>query len=569
MLHIHRILTIIMMGITTSTVYGALKTSIVNFQGVPGNSIEASDGIIWTITTDAASVDYDETLGVCYRSVSYVHFHSSDYSGKLLRLTVNASGTGSPILETYYASYSSNRPLLSESPNDYVFCTYTQFQDYLDLEISRSNSQRFSIKSIEVVYDDEATPALSTVYEQVTDISQLAHNDEIIIAYQDGNVYRAMSLTFNGYNRSTAELTRNEDGTFNCAGGTEINWCPILLENAEQGYWYLRAQLGYIYDGSGISTKALCVANTLEKAQGDNAKVKFTFNNEGKANINFPLDKATKYISLYFDNNPKSSSYRCILCNNSSTPLCIFRKVKQEPATISVTFKEKFGGWTSLYYKDKNLVVPNDFTAYAYSVSNGEGSTSTPYETGDVIPKDTPVLLKLKEEYAEYDEDKTRTVTVVITNEEGEAADENALLGSEDGGTTTVDGITEGFEFFRLTLNAKSEEGSIGFYWGADNGGSFTIGAHKAYLALPKPQSSTTSYIPLRILPYLLGDANGDGQVNVADIMVVINYIIGNRPSIIKMKRSDVNFDQDINVTDAMGIVKIILNEGAKRLKQQ
>lgn len=525
MLHIHRILTIIMMGITTSTVYGALKTSIVNFQGVPGNSIEASDGIIWTITTDAASVDYDESLGVCWHTVSYVRFTATEFRGKVLCLTINASGKGNPTLISGQTNSSNNQPI-TEDNKKYIFYSYyepTAPNYSIDFEIysGSSKSQRISIKSIEVIYDDEATPASHTIYEQVSDVNQLKNNDEIIIASQNSEKYRVLWGNYNGGVLYSAQLSRNDDGTF--SDNPALSSCPILLEKAEDNLWYLRASEGYIYDESSIVNRYIGIANSLE-AVGNDAKVSISFDDEGKATIKFPRHTATIYNYLFLK---KINDYRYdYICDKTATPLCIFRKVKQEPATISVTFKEKFGGWTSLYYKDKNLVVPNDFTAYAYSVSNGEGSTSTPYETGDVIPKDTPVLLKLKEEYAEYDEDKTRTVTVAITNEEGEAADENALLGSEDGGATTVDGITEGFEFFRLTLNAKSEEDSIGFYWGADNGGSFTIGAHKAYLALPKPQSSTTSYIPLRILPYLLGDANGDGQVNVADIMVVINYII-------------------------------------------
>lgn len=567
MQHIHRILAIIMMGISASSVYGALKTSIVEFQGVPGNSIESSDGIIWTITTDAASVDYDETLGVCYRSASYVRFSATGFTGKIHRLKINASNRGNNnAYITVYASNTRKKPTLSETPQDYEFYLYHELSDAFVFQFGQKQQQLYSIKYIEVIYDEGATPTSSTKYEQVTNIHQLKNNDEIIIAAQNNNKYRALWGNDVGDFFGYTELTLNDDNTFSSDSNDKTFLsCPILLETVEDenNYWYLRASQGYIYNSSELNT----YTNKIDKkvsifyvheAVDDNAKVNISFDDEGKATIQFPCHIASDYKSLFFD----GSKY---ICNSTATPLYIFRKVNQEPSTISVTFKEKFGGWTSLYYKDMNLVVPNDFTAYAYSVFNGEGSTSTPYETGDVIPKDTPVLLKLKEEYAEYDEDKTKTVTVAITNEEGEAADENALLGSEDGGTTTVDGITEGYEFFHLTLNAKSEEGSIGFYWGADNGGPFTIGAHQAYLALPKPLPSPTSYIPLRILPYLLGDANGDGQVNVADIMVVVNYIMGNKPSIIKMKRSDVNFDQNINVTDAMGIVKIILNGGRKR----
>ena len=134
------------------------------------------------------------------------------------------------------------------------------------------------------------------------------------------------------------------------------------------------------------------------------------------------------------------------------------------------------------------------------------------------------------------------------------------LLGLEEGGTTQPPlGNSGDLEYFRLTLNANSPPGSIGFYWGAVDGGPFTVGSHKAHLALPRSQSSSLSAIPLRTIPYLLGDANGEGRVNVSDVMVVINYILGNKPKVIKLVRSDVNIDTNINVTDVMGIARIIL----------
>ena len=566
MQQLYRFLTIILMGIFCSTAYGTLKTSRIVFQSVPeNNSFVTSDGKTWAITTDANSMDYDQTLGVCYRNVSSVHFRSTDYKGTILRVAINASGTNGPGLTTYYFSDETNIPYLTENPTDYVFSSYTQFLDYFAFEISKSNTQRISVKSIEVMYDDDITPVKNRIYEQVTDISQLKDNDEIIITKEkNSKAYLAMAMPYNGNSRTSTELTRNDDETFS-GDDLSMMYCPILLEKAEGDDWYLRATKGYIYDKSGINQytnnleKVLGTAHNLESFgdNTDNARIRITFS-EGKATIQFPLHTTTKFIKLFLNGS------NFFICNDASSSLCIFRRVKQEPETISVTFKQEFGGWSSLYYKEKNLIVPDDFTAYAYTVTNGEGSTSTPYETGAVIPKDTPVLLKLKDEYAAYDEDGTRTVNVSITSQEGVTAEGNTLLGSEDGGTTTVDGNSEGYEFFCLSLNAKSEEGSIGFYWGADNGGPFTIGAHKAYLALPMLQSSPVSYIPLRIVPYLLGDANGDGVVNVADVMVVVNYILGKEPPIIKLKRSDVNSDQIVNVTDAMGIVNIIMNGGGK-----
>lgn len=57
----------------------------------------------------------------------------------------------------------------------------------------------------------------------------------------------------------------------------------------------------------------------------------------------------------------------------------------------------------------------------------------------------------------------------------------------------------------------------------------------------------------------IIGDANGDGQVNVADVTVVVNKVLGINVPIFIPANSDVNFDGDINVSDVMLIVTMIL----------
>ena len=58
----------------------------------------------------------------------------------------------------------------------------------------------------------------------------------------------------------------------------------------------------------------------------------------------------------------------------------------------------------------------------------------------------------------------------------------------------------------------------------------------------------------------LKGDANGDGVVNVTDIMAVANYILNIGMTVFDATAADVNGDNVVNVTDVMGIANIILN---------
>ncbi|WP_282122121.1 BspA family leucine-rich repeat surface protein [Algibacter mikhailovii] len=61
-----------------------------------------------------------------------------------------------------------------------------------------------------------------------------------------------------------------------------------------------------------------------------------------------------------------------------------------------------------------------------------------------------------------------------------------------------------------------------------------------------------------------LGDANGDYDVNVLDILATIDYIFGNPPSPFYFDLADVNFDATIDVFDVLGIQDIILNPSSK-----
>lgn len=57
----------------------------------------------------------------------------------------------------------------------------------------------------------------------------------------------------------------------------------------------------------------------------------------------------------------------------------------------------------------------------------------------------------------------------------------------------------------------------------------------------------------------LEGDVNGDGSVNIADVNVLINIILGATLDAETMKRADVNKDGSINVSDINRVIAIIL----------
>jgi len=66
--------------------------------------------------------------------------------------------------------------------------------------------------------------------------------------------------------------------------------------------------------------------------------------------------------------------------------------------------------------------------------------------------------------------------------------------------------------------------------------------------------------------PVTPGDANGDGLVNVTDIVEIVNDILGHPSAKFNKAAADVNGDGVVNVTDIVSVVNIILSSNAREL---
>ena len=170
--------------------------------------------------------------------------------------------------------------------------------------------------------------------------------------------------------------------------------------------------------------------------------------------------------NVIFDRNNKlfkvrqSSSYRPSLYEEILTEV---------PVSVSSV------GYATLYYEDRALKVPDGVTAmtYAYNESAQSLVVSKTYEAGSVIPAGVAVVLKAQP--GEY--------TFTVSDEAGEKPTSTNLYGYNVPSTTSVDGMSK---YYMLSLNAKNDPNSVGFYWGDKNGTAFNSEAHKAFLALPE-----------------------------------------------------------------------------------
>jgi hypothetical protein len=61
---------------------------------------------------------------------------------------------------------------------------------------------------------------------------------------------------------------------------------------------------------------------------------------------------------------------------------------------------------------------------------------------------------------------------------------------------------------------------------------------------------------------YLCGDVNGDGQINVSDVVYLINYLFISEPPSIPMAAGDVNRDTVVNVSDVVYLINYVFVGG-------
>ena len=180
------------------------------------------------------------------------------------------------------------------------------------------------------------------------------------------------------------------------------------------------------------------------------------------------LTEATGEVTLSFEST-KRLYIDDIMLVDTNEPV--------EPEIITIPVSSV--GYATMYYSDKNLVVPENMEAYTYKMANDKLTVSTTYGEGEVIPAGTGVVLKAAKGSYEFE-----------VSEEGGLEDGDNLLHGSDMQTT----INEpGYKYYMLSLNGDSDPESVGFYWGknSNNGTQITNGAHKAYLAIPTSDSST------------------------------------------------------------------------------
>lgn len=146
----------------------------------------------------------------------------------------------------------------------------------------------------------------------------------------------------------------------------------------------------------------------------------------------------------------------------------------QALASINVKTTEGY----ATYYNDKlGVTIPEGIDAKCgviTDVNNGALTIDYRYAAGAEIPAGNAVLVKAG---------KAMQIPLIVSKHTSNVIAENMLKGQ----ATTGDFIADpDYKYYKLAYNNYNTKEGLGFYFGAENGGAFTVPAGMAYLAVTR-----------------------------------------------------------------------------------
>ena len=223
-----------------------------------------------------------------------------------------------------------------------------------------------------------------------------------------------------------------------------------------------------------------------------------------------------------------------------------FEAITYKHAVLKVPLGCKSRYWSAKYWEDFAYIEEMDMTAYRNGVDMEEGDKPSLYasfydsqsayalpmgmkasvvtglskgklvykviaeggKTNNVVPKGVAVMLTSQT-------DDASAYTLTPTESAATYTDTNWLHGSDLATTTTADGGN--YWFYKLSYGASGSAQSdvFGWYWGAANGGAFSIAGHKAWLAVPKAAGA-----PVRSFAFDGEDIGWDETTDIENVEV-------------------------------------------------
>lgn len=339
--------------------------------------------------------------------------------------------------------------------------------------------------------------AQEAVYELVTNASQLVAGEKYIFVDVTNKTAMGWYDTDN-HNRKAAILN---DGNFD--GKSIVKNISIAKVKSDQTSVYefvLYQNISYNKVKWGffdcVHMKFLCAYDRDDKngmkLVAKNTNIENPVPNVAKTTITFDDSEIRKAKIMFYKNGGNSSrlllktavngTYFGCYRNTDSPTVSLYRK---RTGTLSVSQY----GYTTYTSQENSYSMPKGCQGFVVTKENDGIKLTEKYKSGDAVPAKTPLLIKAAPgAYPIY-----QTEREVVASIEGE----NLLRGEFDAEGNITYGLDNKDDYYYYKLTTKNKA-NFGFYFGTADGGPFKMkSTSRAYLVLPRGQSSSVKSLVL------------------------------------------------------------------------
>lgn len=347
---------------------------------------------------------------------------------------------------------------------------------------------------------------------------------------------------YNEYSGFTATNDMFTQGTAkeNYSGEGKVGKSNYKPGNLSSGYDGASGESGCYDQGTANKQATIIKISNIKIKDYRNLKLSFGAlgaSNKHEVDVSYIIDNGTeqklstkvlssaKWTLCSYDIPSKGNSLTLVITHTPSKNWTIRLddikvtgvKSSAEPTYTSATvnFVAHAGAdYYATFSNAKVVFMPENVTVQTVAVASNKITFTTNVEgvfgdpatvniegskiTGYYIPANTGVLLESKEKTVTY-------YTVEDIGDTGYLEGFNMLMPSVAGGEFTAE---PGKVYYKLAYNDYTAQTGLGFYWGAGEGGAFSVKAGTAYLAVPEAKAAGAKGFTLN------GEATGIEGVN-------------------------------------------------------
>lgn len=314
-----------------------------------------------------------------------------------------------------------------------------------------------------IVSDPSILPLGNAYYKRVTSNADIVDGGVYLIVNETNR--KAMGKIVKGY--GTGVNADIEHGIIATPTDAEI-----ILTKHTNGAWLLTNKAGYI----GYKDNSTGI---LEISSGKNTAARFLWTISSGADSAIIINNGTEKRKIRY--KPTSNDFRVYSSINTTSNISLYRKM----GALKITGggRDADGRYYATYFTDVAIAVPEDITFTTVGINKDGQMTLTDFSANSVIPASTGLVVSAAEPGVyEYAASGKKSTNPTGNHLKGDVKD------------ITADDMTAAnpeCTFFRL---AKPAGESLGFWWGAPDGNGFSLGACKAYLAVPNSISAAKGF---------------------------------------------------------------------------